>query len=253
MAGLKGQLEIGTSHTYALSGGSTNPQSANFPSIANLLSPVTMAKDMTMVNEHLVAAQAAGMRYRLAECNTVSNGGRVGVSDTLAAALWTGDFLFSVAAHGADGVNFHCNLKPGSYSPISWNKVDGTYTVHPMYYGLLAFKAAGQGRLLRTQVKSESNLTAHATLGADGKMRLLLTNKDLTREVAAHLATGRTKGSIVWLTGPSLEAKTRVKFAGALTTADGKWVAGATTTISGGASDLVVVMPAGSAAVVTFD
>ena len=97
VAGLKGQMEIGTSHLYALSGGSTNPTSANFPSIENLLLPATMAMDVAMVDEHLAAAKAAGMRYRLAECNSVSNGGRTGVSDTFVSALWATDFLFSVA------------------------------------------------------------------------------------------------------------------------------------------------------------
>ena len=154
VAGLKGQMEIGTSHLYALSGGSTNPTSANFPNVANLLLPATMAKDVAMVDEHLAAAKAAGMRYRLAECNSVSNGGRTGVSDTFVSALWATDFLFSVAERGADGINFHCNLKPGSYSPLSWSKTESRYVVHPLYYAMLAFKAAGHGKILPTSVKS---------------------------------------------------------------------------------------------------
>ena len=173
VAGLKGQMEIGTSHLYALSGGSTNPTSANFPNVANLLLPATMAKDVAMVDEHLAAAKAAGMRYRLAECNSVSNGGRTGVSDTFVSALWATDFLFSVAERGADGINFHCNLKPGSYSPISWSKTESRYVVHPLYYAMLAFKAAGHGKMLPISVKSAANLTAHATLGADGKVRIV--------------------------------------------------------------------------------
>ena len=129
-----------------------------------------MAKDVAMVDEHLAAAKAAGMRYRLAECNSVSNGGRTGVSDTFVSALWATDFLFSIAERGADGINFHCNLKPGSYSPVSWSKTESRYIVHPLYYAMLAFKEAGRGRLLPTHVKCAANVTAHATLGADGKV-----------------------------------------------------------------------------------
>jgi hypothetical protein len=253
VAGLKGQMEIGTSHLYALSGGSTNPTSANFPSIENLLLPATMAMDVAMVDEHLAAAKAAGMRYRLAECNSVSNGGRTGVSDTFVSALWATDFLFSVAERGADGINFHSNLKPGSYSPVSWSKTDGSYVVHPLYYAMLAFKEAGRGRVLPTHVKCAANVTAHATLGADGKIRVLLTNKDLTKSVVARLATGRTQGSVTRLLAPTADAKTGITFAGNSAGADGKWVAKTIEIVNGTGADIAVTLPAGSAAVVTVE
>lgn len=253
VAGLKGQLQIATAHTYALSGGSTNRSSANFPSIENLLHPATMAKDVAMVDEHLAAAKAAGMRYRLAECNSVSNGGRSGVSDTLVAALWATDFLFSIAERGADGINFHCNLKPGSYSPVSWSKTDGSYVVHPLYYAMLAFKEAGRGKILPTTVKCAANMTAHATLGIDGKVHVLLTNKDLTKSIVAHLASGRAKGSVNRLLAPSADAKTGITFAGASVDADGKWTAKTSELIGGSGTDLTIALPAGSAAVVTLE
>lgn len=225
VAGLKGQLQIGTSHLYALSGGSTNPKSANFPSIENLLLPATMAKDVTMVDEHLAAAKAAGMRYRLAEFNSVSNGGRTGVSDTFVSALWATDFLFSVAAHGADGVNFHCNLKPGSYSPISTVKGETRYTVHPLYYAMLLFHDAGQGRLLPTKVQSTANLVAHATLDDSGKVRVVLVNKDLTQDVVATVQVGTRfrAGSVHRLTAPQASSKDGVTYANTVVAADGRW------------------------------
>ena len=225
VAGLKGQLQIGTSHLYALSGGSTNPKSANFPSIENLLLPATMAKDVTMVDEHLAAAKAAGMRYRLAEFNSVSNGGRTGVSDTFVSALWATDFLFSVAAHGADGVNFHCNLKPGSYSPMSTVKGETRYTVHPLYYAMLLFHDAGQGRLLPTKVQSTANLVAHATLDDSGKVRVVLVNKDLTQDVVATVQVGTRfrAGSVHRLTAPQASSKDGVTYANTTVAADGRW------------------------------
>jgi len=253
VAGLKGQLQIGTSHLYALSGGSTNPTSANFPNVANLLLPATMAKDVAMVDEHLAAAKAGGIRYRLAECNSVSNGGRTGVSDTFVSALWATDFLFSVAERGADGINFHCNLKPGSYSPISWSRTESRYVVHPLYYAMLAFKEAGRGRILPTKVTCAANVTAHATIGADGKVRVLLTNKDLTKSVVAHLATGRTQGTVTRLLAPAADAKTGISFAGSSTGADGNWAAKTSEKIGGSGTDITITLPAGSAAVVTLD
>jgi hypothetical protein len=193
------------------------------------------------------------MRYRLAECNSVSNGGRTGVSDTFVSALWATDFLFSVAEHGADGINFHCNLKPGSYSPISWSKTESRYVVHPLYYAMLAFKEAGHGKILPISVKSSANVTAHATLGADGKMRVLLTNKDLTKGVGAHLATGRTQGTVTRLLAPAADAKTGISFAGSSTGADGNWAAKTSEKIGGSGTDITITLPAGSAALVTLD
>ena len=48
-----------------------------------------------------------GKPLRVAEMNTISNSGRDGVSNVFAAALWTLDGCFEVAATGAVGVNLH--------------------------------------------------------------------------------------------------------------------------------------------------
>ncbi len=256
VAGLKGQLQIGTSHLYALSGGSTNPKSANFPTAENLLLPGTMAKDLQMVDEHRRAAEAAGLRYRLAECNTVSNGGRAGVSDTFVSALWATDFLFAVAEHGADGVNFHCNLKPGSYSPISTAKGGTSYTVHPLYYAMLLFHDAGQGRLLPTQTTSAANIVAHATLDADGRARVVLVNKDLTQGVVATIRVGGNfkEGSQSRLSAPQVTAQDGVTYAATAVAADGRWKRVLTTekAIAVREGRAVVTVPPASALVLTL-
>jgi hypothetical protein len=125
--------------------------------------------------------------------------------------------------------------------------------VHPLYYAMLAFKEAGRGKILPISVKSAANLTAHATLGADGKVRVLLTNKDLTQGVVAHLSTGRAKGSVVRLLAPAADAKTGITFAGSAAGTDGKWAAKASEPIGGSGTDVTIALPAGSAAVVTLD
>jgi len=256
VSGLKGQLELGTSHLYALSGGSTNPQSANFPSAENLLRPTTMAKDLAMVDEHLAAAKAAGLRYRLAECNSVSNGGRAGLSDGFLAALWATDFLFSVAGRGAEGVNFHCNLKPGSYSAISATKGEPRYTVHPLYYALLLYHDAGKGRLLPTTTTSAANVVAHATLADDGQVRVILVNKELSRPVTATLQVGDRfrAGSVRRLAAPQATAKEGVTYADAAVGADGRWLPPLTTEKEWAVRDgrVTVELAAASALVLTL-
>jgi hypothetical protein len=102
-------------------------------------------------------------------------------------------------------------------------------------------------------MKSAANLTAHATLGADGKLRVLLTNKDLSKNVVAHLATGRTQGTVTRLLAPAADAKAGITFAGAATDATGKWAAKTIETVNGTGTDVTIILPAGSAAVVTLD
>jgi hypothetical protein len=102
-------------------------------------------------------------------------------------------------------------------------------------------------------VKCAANVTAHATIGADGKVRVLLTNKDLSKNVVARLATGRTQGTVTRLLAPAADAKTGITFAGAATDATGKWAAKTSETIGGSGSDITITLPAGSAAVVTLD
>jgi len=48
-----------------------------------------------------------GTPLRVAEMNTISNSGRMGVSNVFSSALWTLDSALEVAGTGAVGVNFH--------------------------------------------------------------------------------------------------------------------------------------------------
>src|SRR5947209_1525845 len=59
--------------------------------------------------------------YRIAECNSVFGGGKKGVSNTLASALWGLDFMFVLAEQGAAGVNFHTGGKATDwYNPVAF-------------------------------------------------------------------------------------------------------------------------------------
>lgn len=50
--------------------------------------------------------------------NTISNSGREGVSDVMAAALWTIDASFEVAAAGGIGVNLHQGSGQNLYAAV---------------------------------------------------------------------------------------------------------------------------------------
>jgi hypothetical protein len=97
--------------------------------------------------------------------------------------------------------------------------------VHPLYYAMLLFHDAGQGRLLPTKVQSTANLVAHATLDASGKVRVVLVNKDLTQDVVATVQVGARfrAGSVHRLTAPQASSKDGVTYANTVVAPDGRW------------------------------
>ncbi len=71
--------------------------------IEKLLAPDP--KLQPQLNELTAASRNCGVPYRICEVNSFSGGGRPGVSDTMAAALWVLDYMYTLAANGCAGVN----------------------------------------------------------------------------------------------------------------------------------------------------
>ena len=221
MADFKDRIVLATSHVYPLSAPETDPQAQRFTSIEKLLGE-KYPDDWAI---KLADAQAAGVPFRIGECNTASGGGKRGVSNAFASALWSIDFLFDVARRGGQGVNLHGSFTANNYSPIVFDKKTNTYGPAPLYYGLLFFSQAAQGRLVPTETQTTANFTAQGVLGPDGKLRVTLLNKDLTRDVTVKLALGKpySQGDVLPLTAPSASATTDVTFGGTAVTPEGKW------------------------------
>jgi len=171
------------------------------------------------------AAGAYQLPFRIAECNSVFDGGKAGVSNTLASALWGLDFMFALAERGAAGVNFHGGGS-SDYGPIALS--DGQFSARPLYYGLLFFSHASGGSLLNvTKVSGDSmNVSAHAVRQDDGKILVTLINKDLSKEAFVAMSTGHKwlrGSSLLRLTGPSPADSTGIRLGGAPVNADGSW------------------------------
>ena len=92
------------------------------------------------------AAEAAKVPFRLAETNSYYNGGSSQFSNSYASALWVIDDLFTLAANGCEGANFHGGGNGTGYTPIAdiRGKVVGP---RPEYYGIYFFTLAGEGGL----------------------------------------------------------------------------------------------------------
>jgi hypothetical protein len=251
MADFKDRVALATSHVYHLSAPETDPKAQRFTSVEKLLGEkypedwIIKLKDATSV----------GVPYRVAECNTASGGGKRGVSNAFVSALWAVDFMFDVAEAGGQGVNFHGSFTPNNYSPIVFDKKTSRYVPAPMYYGMLFFSRAAQGRLVTAELKTDANVVAHAVLGADGKLRVTLINKDLAKPVAASVDAGTkfTQGQALRLTAPSASATEGVTFAGAAVNADGTWWPKTPEALNLSAGQTTITLPPASAALLMFE
>jgi len=251
MADFKDRIALATSHVYHLSAPETDPQAQRFTSVEKLLGEkypddwIIKLKDATSV----------GVPYRIGECNTASGGGKRGVSNAFVSALWAIDFMFDVAQAGGQGVNFHGSFTANNYSPIVFDKKSSRYVAAPMYYGMLFFSRAAQGTLVATETKTDAKLVAHGVLGADGKLRVALVNKDLTQPIVASVAAGTkfTKGQAMRLTAPSVDATEGVTFAGAAVNADGTWAPKTTEALTLTAGTASIILPPASAALLVLE
>lgn len=199
------------------------------------------------------ASQAAHKPWRMCETASFSGGGREGVSDTFAAALWALDYLFVLASYGCAGVNMETGVNHlgwiSHYTPIS-DDLKGHYGAAPEYYGPLAFAQIAPGALVPVQVQSNGlNLTAYGVKGGRG-LALAVINKDASQDADASVrVTGYSRARLMRLTGPALSAKDGVMLGGAPVASDGTWNGvSEPVRVSNGRASLHV--PAGSAALV---
>jgi hypothetical protein len=203
------------------------------------------------------ASQASGLPYRICEVNSFSGGGRPGVSDTMAGALWVLDYMFTLAASGCSGVNMETGVNQhdfiSSYSPIGDDE-HGHYSAKPEYYGMLAFSLAGKGKLLKTEIDaSATGLKAYATDPGKGALALTLINKTAVSSALTVSIDGRIRGgqaSVLRLSAPSVDAQTGVTLGGAEVTSGGIWKPRKPETLPVRKGQIKIDLPAASAAIV---
>ena len=203
--------------------------------IENLLRPDTAwAGKLRQLQE---LSRETGFPYRINEVNSFYGGGKAGVSDTFAAALWALDYMFVLASSGCAGLNLETDINQlgfiSHYSPIVHDAAMQCH-VRPEYYGTLAFALAGRGDLLRlTLEKGDLNLTAYATRAEPGVIWLTVLNKDLTRdaEVSVIWPAGFTGAGALRLTAPAVTSTNQVSLGGAEVSAAGEWTPGVPETV----------------------
>jgi hypothetical protein len=204
------------------------------------------------------ASESSGVPYRICETNSFSGGGKPGVSDTTAAALWVLDFMFVLASAGCSGVNMETGVNQrgfvSSYSPIGDDE-QGHYWAAPEFYGMLAFAQSGAGRIIGSSIDyGNRNITAYATQPSKDRTVLTLINKEPSFEgnVVIDAPTSFRSGSLVRLSGSSLESKAGITLGDAVVSSAGLWKPAREEEVSRTRTGLQVRVPAASAAIVTL-
>jgi hypothetical protein len=220
--------------------------------------------------------------FVLTEVNSYWGGGKLGVSNTLASALWGGDFALACAQAGVEGLNFHSGVLSiletsldnsvaptlpdagsrqqrldvisGRYTPIAGD-VDVGFYARPLYYGLLLAQQLGGAQLLPVTLQAGGiNLTAYA--GVRGNSRLVAVfNKDMTRDADVQITLDAAAlHARVWrLRGDSIEDVHGVSLAGAQVNGDGSWSPRTEETLAISNAMFGLHVPHGSAALVWVD
>lgn len=196
------------------------------------------------------ASRKSHRPFRMTEGNSCYNGGKRGVSDTFASALWAADYMLFVAQAGYVGVNFHGGGY-GVYTPIAGNTEAGL-SARPIYYGLLMGQEFAGTRMVETELDAKGvNVTAYAAK-TDSEVRVAIINKDERQAIHVALRAGaQARKATLWrLTAPSVESKTGVRLAGAEVSSDGAWAAERVEHLTGVGGEYTVNLPGASAAIV---
>lgn len=234
---LPGHIAACTSHYYA-EGPPDNPS----VTIARLLRPdPRVRRDITRI---MAAAHAAHLPYRMTEGNSCYRGGKPGMSNAFASALWAADYMLELASYGCVGVNLHggstsairralgnhlpgLKVSPGAaaqaangsfYTPIAGDRHSG-FTARPDFYGmkLANFLAGGRMRPVHSSI-DPTRATAYAAdfpgSPETGHTRLIFINKDAQQPLSITLRT-HAHATLWSLAAPSLHAISHVTLAGA--------------------------------------
>lgn len=176
---------------------------------------------IALVNQ---AVEILGKPFRMAEGNSCYSGGKPGVSNTFASALWGGDYLLQVAAAGFVGVNLHGGGN-GYYTPIAGSLSSG-FTARPVYYGMLLAGSFLGDTLVATTISEQSpsqNVTAFCAR-ADDRWKMAIFNKaSAAVDIVVPEVPQSIAGDIYLLRAPEIASESGVTFGGSQVGSNGEF------------------------------
>ena len=216
-------LVASLTHHYYFGGPATNPD-VNIP---NLLKPATMAKVQATADTANAAAAKMSVPVRMTEGNTCYRGGKPGVSDVFAAALWAADYSLLLASNRYTGVNLHGGtgksvansvggVLPGDtllaaqsatteqiashphpfYTPIATFGTE--YLLEPVAYGLKFAGSLAGATMINADFTQKLqaagvNAAAYAAKLTSGATAVVILNKDAEKDLSLRLEFGNAK------------------------------------------------------------
>jgi hypothetical protein len=223
------------SHHYYWSGPPSNPK-ANIDNMLETDPKVASFAKMAAEASHQMGPDVT---WRMTEGNTVYRGGKDGVSDVFAAALWSADYLLQLMKLGYCGVNLHGGSghaqavsvggvffgealmkdpnmphpKP-FYTPIANEgtlagsgvngKLNGKYVLEPVGYGMKFVTPFVGATMLPLNLNSGTvNATAYAAR-KNGRVLVAVLNKDATQSLNLKMPRFHVLST---LEAPSLDSR----------------------------------------------
>jgi hypothetical protein len=227
-------------HHYYFGGPATNPE-VNIP---NLLKPATMARVQQTADVATAAANKIHARVRMTEGNTCYRGGKPGVSDVFASALWSADYSLLLASNNYSGINLHGGtgksvansvggFLPGDvmlkdagatpeqiashphpfYTPIA--TFGSEYVLEPVAYGLMFAGSLSGGTFFQADLTAKLqaagvDATAYAVRLANGHTSVIVLNKDADKDLALTVDFGAGQAGAIQtesLRAPALDSR----------------------------------------------
>jgi hypothetical protein len=239
-------------HRYPYTACARDPRSSVFPTVARLLSQAASTGMAASLVPALAAAHRAGLPLRLTELNSVTCGGRRGVSNTFATALWAPDALFALLRRGVTGVNLHLRANAIN-APFTFGRRG--LSARPLVYGLLLFAhtLGPEARLIA--VGAHAPRASHLVVWAvrtGGSWHVLLIDKGSRRDRVTLALPGLGPAAVQRLLAPSPRAQSGVTLGGQWLDRRGRWQGRAShEVVSRSRRGYVLTLPRYSAALVS--
>lgn len=158
----------------------------------------------------------SGLPFRLAETNSCYQGGKQGVSDTFASALWGADLMYQLASAGGAGINFHGGGY-GWYTPIAGTPEKG-FQARPLYSGMLLFSQSLGAQLVEAKLDSPGAplLAAYGLRSDAGDLHVAAFNKHADRSVRLTIDPGQPahRVTVLNLRAPRIDDTTGITLGG---------------------------------------